>query len=545
MPERFLGQTLGGRYRLTRLLGAGAYAWVYEAVDVELEITVAVKVLRPEHTGNDVSEARFRREATTAAKLRHPNIVTVRDVGKGEGVTWVAMDLVPMSLSRRLEVMPYLPETDVVRVGLDVAAALAVAHAADIIHRDIKPDNILIGSTGECIVCDFGLARALSSGADLSATNQVLGTPHYFSPEQARGEPLDGRSDLYALGITLYRAATGKLPFEGEDWYAVARQHVDDAPPPPRKHVAGISPAFEAILLKLLAKKPADRFASATALADALSRLPSAPATGSRLALTPGGTTTTHTVSGRSRAWRNAAIVAGVLVVTAVGFALTRSRPLAFARLTTAESQDSVTAAADSLLLASDSTTQSDTLSDSTVGVSVPLPAPQPPARPAARFASFEISGATEPTVIFVDGERMGTTPWRTERMTPGKHIVRTALLSGPGVFAGCEYNERTDTIDVRAGASVKHAASVARCSRVWLNVTPSDARVSFLDSTGDVVLKGVAARLSPAVVRAGEWRLVAEAPRCARYDAVDTLAVGADTVRFTMFCGGLAPGGR
>lgn len=538
VPERFLGQMLGGRYRITRLLGAGAYAWVYEAVDVELEIPVAVKVLRPEHTGNEVSEARFRREATMAARLRHPNIVTVRDVGKGDGVTWVVMDLIPMSLARRLEVMPYLPETEVVRVGLDVASALAAAHAADIVHRDIKPDNILIGTTGESIVCDFGLARALTGGADLSATNQVLGTPHYFSPEQARGEALDGRSDLYALGITLYRAATGKLPFEGADWYAVARQHVDDAPRPPREHVASLSPAFEAIVLRLLAKKPADRFATATALADALSRLPTAPATGSRLALNPGGTTTTHTVSGRSGSWRNPIMIAGLLVVMVGGIGLMRSRQLAFAGSSAEQAADSVMPVPDSAqVAAADSTTAFDSLSERAPAVDIMNAAARSTPSPAVRRATLEITSSSDDAILYINGERAGLTPYRLTRAAIGRCVVRAVLPDGPGVFAGCPYNELTDTITLRAGATVSHSVNLARCTRVWLFVTPGDARISFIDTTGRVVLSGYSERISPAIIREGAWRVTGEAPRCAMYNDVDTLRAGADTLRFKLIC--------
>ncbi len=545
MPERYLGQTLGGRYRLTRLLGVGAYAWVYEAIDVELEISVAVKVLRPEHTGNETAEARFRREATTAARLRHPNIITVRDVGRGDGATWVAMDLVPHTLSRRLQVMPYLPESDVVRLGLDIASALSVAHAEDIIHRDIKPDNILIGTSGEAIVCDFGLARALTSGADLSATNQVLGTPHYFSPEQAKGETLDGRSDLYALGVTLYRAATGKLPFEGDDWYAVARQHVDVPPASPRAHVPAISGAFEKVILRLLAKRPEDRYASATALSDALSRLPSAPATGSRLALTPGGTTTTHTIMGaaspRSRALLLTSLVA---VIGLVALWSAREQPFmqqAWARLTGAPPVvDSLSP--DSLMAQDSSSTLGDSLfgagpiplTNDTAGK--PLVVRNPDWRPAARTARLSIVSSADSTLLSVNGKRVDYAPWRDERLAPGQYIIGSALMGGPGV-SGCRYSERTDTIVLKSGEQRAHTVQLSRCSRVVLDVTPPDAEVSFIDARGDVVLTGDARSLSPAVVRAGTWRLHGTAPRCAQYDAPHNLRPGSDTVRFKLIC--------
>jgi serine/threonine-protein kinase len=541
VPERFLGQTLGGRYRLTRLLGTGAYAWVYEAVDTELEIAVAVKVLRPEHTGNEVAEARFRREATTAARLRHPNIITVRDVGRTDGVTWVAMDLVPLNLARRLQVMPYLPETDVVRVGLEVAAALAVAHADNVIHRDIKPDNILIGTTGEAIVCDFGLARALSSGADLSATNQVLGTPHYFSPEQAKGEPLDGRSDLYALGVTLYRAATGKLPFEGDDWYVVARQHVDVAPQPPRKHVPALSAAFEAILLKLMAKKPEDRFPSATALSDALSRLPSAPSTGSRLAITPGGTTTTHTIAGATRGRQRAMVFMLVAFALGVGslWAL-RDRPAvstAWARLTGATPpRDSLVDTLPVAIVAPVADSQqadSSTIADTAAR---PADTTKPVVRPPVRLAQLSVNSNSDSTAISVNGSSAEFAPWNGDKLKPGRYIIAASLVGGPGVV-GCPHSEQVDTVTLTAGERRRHSVELARCSRVTLDVQPRDAVVALLDWNGRVVTQGTAARISPATVRAGEWRFRASAPRCVEFNGIDTLRAGSDTVRFVLVC--------
>ncbi len=544
MPERFLGQTLGERYRLTRLLGAGAYAWVYEAVDTELEIVVAVKVLRPEHTGNDTVEARFRREATTAARLRHPNIVTVRDVGRGNGVTWVAMDLVPTSLARRLQVLPYLPETDVVRVGLDVAGALAMAHADQVIHRDIKPDNILIGASGESIVCDFGLARALSGGADLSATNQVLGTPHYFSPEQARGEPLDGRSDLYTLGVTLYRAATGRLPFEGDDWYAVARQHVDATPVPPRKHVPALSPAFEAIILKLLAKRPGDRYPSAMALADALARLPSAPTTGSRLALGAGDATTAHTITPGGRTRRRALVLLGSAALVALAVWLARERPrvrTAWALLTrAAATADSGRTVPDTLTGpgGGDSLQRPVTGADSTAVTTIPNVTPPTRPRPAPRTGWLSVVAGGDAASLTVDGQNVGFAPWLSERLPAGQHIIASTLTGGEGVFVGCRFNQRVDTITVGVGDTTVHTVDLGRCTRVWLDVTPRDARVTFLEADGTTVLSGNADRLSPAVLRAGGWRLRVEARACAPFEGVDTLVAGADTVRVALLCG-------
>jgi serine/threonine-protein kinase len=283
MPERLIGETLG-RYRVEALVGSGGFAWVYRAFDPELEIPVALKVLKPQFAGDPEFEARFRREASTAAKLRHPNIVKIFAVGKENGAVYFAMDYLPRGLADRLEAMPALPEATVVRAGLDVAKALAFAHREGVVHRDIKVDNILFDDHGNAVVADFGIARAVAEQVRHTAANMVVGTPQYFSPEQARGLDLDGRSDVYSLGVTLYRAATGRLPFDAEDWYTIARQHVEEPPPPPRAVVPTLSPEFEAIVLRCLAKKPEQRFLTADALAEALEALaaPVADASGRR-----------------------------------------------------------------------------------------------------------------------------------------------------------------------------------------------------------------------------------------------------------------------
>jgi serine/threonine protein kinase len=272
MPERLIGETLG-RYRVEALAGSGGFAWVYRAFDPELEIPVALKVLKPQYAGDADFEARFRREASTAAKLRHPNIVSIFAVGKENGHVYFAMDYLPRGLADRLEAVPSLPEPTVVRAGLDVAKALAFAHREGVVHRDIKVDNILFDEHGNAVVADFGIARAVAAQVRHTATNMVVGTPQYFSPEQARGQEIDGRSDIYSLGVTLYRAATGRLPFDGEDWYSIARQHVEEPPQPPRSLNPALSADFEQLLLRCLAKKPQDRFPDADELAERLESL--------------------------------------------------------------------------------------------------------------------------------------------------------------------------------------------------------------------------------------------------------------------------------
>jgi len=144
---------------------------------------------------------------------------------------------------------------------------------------------------------------------------------------------------------------------------------------------------------------------------------------------------------------------------------------------------------------------------------------------------------SNEAAILFVNGERVGVTPWRRAGTKAGSYVVRAVMMGGPGVFTGCPHNERVDTVTVRAGVSVTHSIDLARCTRVWLDVTPGDARVSFADSTGRVALSGYSDRLSPAVLRAGAWRVTGEAPRCATYNDVDTLRAGADTIRFKLLC--------
>jgi serine/threonine-protein kinase len=269
VPERYLGRSLG-KYRVDSLIGSGGFAWVLRGYDPEMDIPVAIKVLKPQFAGDSTLVDRFRREASTAAKLRHPNIIKIYAVGKQDDAVYFVMDYLPSGLADKLEATNTLPEDYVVRVGIDVARALGFAHREGVIHRDIKVDNILFDTHGNAVVADFGIARAVTGYTQHTGTNMVVGTPQYFAPEQARAKPLDGRADIYSLGVTLYRAATGRLPFEGDDWYEIARQHVEDPPPPPRTIAPGLSPEFERLLLQCLAKQPDDRPANGEQLAEQL-----------------------------------------------------------------------------------------------------------------------------------------------------------------------------------------------------------------------------------------------------------------------------------
>jgi serine/threonine protein kinase len=262
------GQRLGP-YTLGPLLGQGGFAWVYAATRDDGK-SFAVKVLKPRYAADPAFESRFRQEAAFAADLKHPNIIHIEDVGAEEGFAYFAMDLYPASLNARLAGDVQLPEPEAVDIAIGVAQALAFAHERNVIHRDIKPDNILLTAQGQPVLTDFGIARAVSGYVAATGFMMTIGTPAYISPEQAQGRTLDGRSDLYSLGITLYRMVTGEVPFRSNDWFELARMHVEDRPEPPRNRHPELSKRMERIVLRLLAKHPDDRHPSAAALVEDL-----------------------------------------------------------------------------------------------------------------------------------------------------------------------------------------------------------------------------------------------------------------------------------
>ena len=263
-PTDLVGQILGP-YTLERLLGQGGFAWAF--VGREQDGTpVAIKVLKPRYAGDTQFETRFRNESETAAKLEHPNIIRNRSVAKTGEHVYFAMDLCADSLGARIAREGPLAEDDILRLARDIAGALEFAHQQGVIHRDLKPDNVLIRSDGAAVLTDFGIARAVSGYVASTGVNMTIGTPHYLSPEQAQGRPLDQRVDFYALGVTLYKAAAGEVPFSSNDWFELARMHVEDAPPSLRRKRPELSKRFERVVMKCLAKHPDDRYASAAEL---------------------------------------------------------------------------------------------------------------------------------------------------------------------------------------------------------------------------------------------------------------------------------------
>ncbi len=263
--EELLGTTVGP-YTLERLIGQGGFAWVFAARRQDDGSTVALKLLKPRYAGDPEFERRFRNEAKVASELSHPNIVRILNIGRTDQLTYFAMDYYPDNLSARLEREGPLSQAALIRMAREVASGLDFAHRAGIVHRDIKPANIMFSEDGTAVITDFGIARTVSGYASATGADLTIGTPHYISPEQAQGQKLDGRSDLYALGVTLYKAATGELPFRSSDWFELARMHVEVPPPPPSTKRPELSRRLERIILKCLAKHPHDRYPSAAAL---------------------------------------------------------------------------------------------------------------------------------------------------------------------------------------------------------------------------------------------------------------------------------------
>lgn len=258
-----LEKTVGSQFEIMRLLGRGGMGAVYLAREYSLDRLVAIKVLLPEATTGDSSE-RFKREARTAAKLTHPNIVPLHAFGEGEGMMYFVMGFVQgETLKGKLERRGRIDPDETRRILRDIAGALHYAHEQGVVHRDVKPDNILIeDESGKPLLTDFGIARSVTSGETLTQVGTTLGTPHYMSPEQASGErDIDGRSDLYSLGVIGYQMLSGRLPFEGDNIREVMVQHVTKEPVALKTLVPSLPEDLARIITQCLAKEPDERFA--------------------------------------------------------------------------------------------------------------------------------------------------------------------------------------------------------------------------------------------------------------------------------------------
>ncbi len=333
-----VGRTLGGRYQLGDVIGHGGMAEVHSGTDLRLGRAVAIKVLRPDLARDPAFLNRFRREAQSAAGLNHPNIVAVYDTGEDQmetsvgsvNVPWIVMERVEgVTLRQVLASGRKITPERALDIVDGVLGALDYSHRHGIVHRDIKPANVMITQSGNIKVMDFGIARALADASStMTNTNAVMGTAQYLSPEQARGEVVDARSDLYSTGCMLYELLTGQPPFTGDSPVSIAYQHVSAAPVPPSKANPSVPPTFDGLVLNALAKSPDDRYGTAAEMRTDVARLLQGDATVVlRPAASLDATQRIPTIDAKGRVTnvnrssnkpRNGALIGGIAAVVAV-----------------------------------------------------------------------------------------------------------------------------------------------------------------------------------------------------------------------------------
>src|SRR2546423_7653286 len=271
-PDTLIDKVFDGRYKVVRKLGTGGMANVYLAEDQELGRSVAIKMLDERHSQDEQFVERFRREAKNAAGLSHPNIVSIYDRGQAEGTYYIAMEyLEGRTLKELLIARGPTPLAVAIDYTRQILGALGFAHKHGIVHRDIKPHNVVVAPDGRLKVTDFGIAR--SGTSQMTETGSIIGTAQYLSPEQARGSPVDQRSDVSSVGIVLYEMLTGKVPFTGDTPLEIAMKHLSEVPVPPSEARSDVPEDLDLVVLRALAKDPEDRYQTAEEMDADLARI--------------------------------------------------------------------------------------------------------------------------------------------------------------------------------------------------------------------------------------------------------------------------------
>src|ERR671929_1371949 len=272
VSDTLLNTLFDGRYRVLRKLGSGGMAHVYLAEDQELGRRVAIKILDDRHAGDGQFVERFRREAKNAASLSHPNIVSIYDRGEAEGTYYIAMEYLDgRSLKELIVARGPAPVNVAIEYARQILAAIRFAHRHGIVHHDIKPHNVLVDAEGRLKVTDFGIARAGAS--QMTEAGSIIGTAQYLTPEQAKGAPVDQTSDLYSVGVVLYELLTGAVPFSGDTPVEIAMKHLSSVPPAPSELRAEIPRDLDLVVMRALAKDPAERYQSADEMDADLARV--------------------------------------------------------------------------------------------------------------------------------------------------------------------------------------------------------------------------------------------------------------------------------